>query len=97
MAYSADNQRVEVATGGVQRFLHTWPGLVALCSQNGWIDNDSLELEVIGRQDDALIVNVQFEEIIMEGAGCIADRVSCYGRVAIAMDESGQVMRAWIL
>jgi hypothetical protein len=93
----ADNQLIEELTAGLKHFLHTWPGLAALCSQNGWIDNDSLQLEVIGHQDDALIVNVQFDEIIMQGAGCIADRVSCFGRVAIEIDESRQVLQAWIL
>jgi hypothetical protein len=93
----ADNELVEESTAGLKQFLHAWPGLAALCSQNGWIDNDSLQLEVIGRQNDALIVNVQFEEIVMQGAGCVADRVSCFGRVAIEIDESRQVVQAWIL
>jgi hypothetical protein len=97
MSDLANNQLIAGGTARLAQFLHTWTGLAALCSQNGWIDNDSLELEVIEAQDDALVINVQFEEIIMEGAGCIADRVSCFGRVAIETDGSGQVIRAWIL
>ncbi len=53
--------------------------LSELCSQNGWIDSDTVGYETKQRTENSLIISVQFEEILMEGAGCVAGRVSCYG------------------
>ncbi len=57
--------------------------LAALCSQNGWIDSASISYEVIEQADQYFILNVSFTEIIMQGAGCIAGRIACYGQVKI--------------
>lgn len=97
MTYFSADQVIPGAIVGLREFLTTWVGLAGLCSQNGWIDNDSLCFEVIGREKDAYIVSIQFEEIVMEGAGCVADRVSCFGRVGIDVDDVGRIIRAWIL
>ena len=67
------------------------PDLARLCSQNGWIDNDTLEVEVLEQGRDTLLAAVTFEEVIMEGAGCIAGRVPCYGRVRARLDPSGRI------
>ena len=59
------------------------PELASLCSQNGWIDDDTLSYEIIEEEADQWLLAVQFEEIIMEGSGCIAGRIPCYGRVKV--------------
>ena len=60
------------------------PELASLCTQNGWIDNDTLSYEIIEEEADRWLLAVQFEEIIMEGSGCVAGRIPCYGRVRLA-------------
>ncbi len=65
------------------------PELARLCTQNGWIDNDTLRYDVIERQSRSVLLAVQFEEIIMEGAGCVADRKPCYGRVRLKFAGDG--------
>lgn len=65
------------------------PELARLCTQNGWIDNDTLRYDVIERQSRSVLLAVQFEEIIMEGAGCVADRKPCYGRVRLKLADDG--------
>lgn len=55
-------------------------GLAALCTQNGWIDNDTLWFEV---RDDAATVSVHFEEVVTKGGGCVAKRQPCWGEVRI--------------
>ncbi len=61
--------------------------LAGLCTQNGWIDPDTISYEVIEQARDTVVLAVQFEEIIMEGSGCVADRRGCYGRVRIREGE----------
>lgn len=65
--------------------------LAQLCTQNGWIDNDTLRYEVVHESPEAMVAEVRFEEVIMEGAGCIADRVACYGKVRARLNERGEV------
>lgn len=65
-----------------------------LCTQNGWIDSDSIRWEVVDGDLVGPVIAVQFTEIVMEGAGCVAARVPCYGRMRITLDRDGNVQRA---
>ena len=77
----------------VQEYLRECRELARLCTQNGWIDNDTLKFEIIESRDGGQVTAaVQFEEIIMEGAGCIAGRVPCYGQVRMRLDGAGDVV-----
>ncbi len=78
-------------------FLKTAPELAKLCTQNGWIDNDSLRYEIIEQHDRRLVLAVEFEEIIVEGAGCVADRKSCYGRVRLVKQDNDRYQSIEIL
>jgi len=69
------------------QFLKRAPQLATLCSQNGWIDNDTLRFEVLECQDKEILLAVQFDEVVMEGSGCVADRKSCYGRVSVIQND----------
>ena len=81
----------------LEEYLHQCRELNALCTQNGWIDNDTLRVDVLEKNGRSLLAAVTFEEILMEGAGCVAGRVSCYGRVRVSLTEDGQVERLVIL
>ncbi len=76
----------------IQEYLRSCRELSALCTQNGWIDNDTLEVQVMDRRPNQITAAVQFDEIIMEGAGCIAGRVPCFGQVRMRLDSNGNVV-----
>ena len=71
----------------VREWLRTSPELARLCTQNGWIDPDSIRAEVVEHgPDGTLVLAVCFEEIVVEAAGCVGTRVPCYGRVRIRLN-----------
>jgi hypothetical protein len=65
--------------------------LAGLCEQNGWIDNDSLQIEWETSADTEARVSVHFTEVIMEGAGCVADRRERFGRLILAFTPDGEI------
>jgi hypothetical protein len=65
--------------------------ITEFCTQNGWIDNDSISYEVLGSDENAAIISVEFLEILMEGSGCVADKVSCHGRLRLKFDNDGYI------
>jgi hypothetical protein len=76
----------------VHDYLRTCRELSGLCTQNGWIDNDTLRVQIVEKRQDRVIAAVQFDEIIMEGAGCIAGRIPCFGHVHMYLDQGGAVV-----
>lgn len=81
----------------IERYLLSCRELTAFCSHNGWIDNQSLSYDIIEQNDHHVIAFVQFEEILMEGSGCIAGRIPCEGRLRLTLDHYGQVNHAELL
>lgn len=75
---------------------HT-PLLSRFCTQNGWVDTDSLRYEVRDRDGARARINVHFVEIVMEGAGCVAGRVECFGQLDIETGPEGEVVGAKIV
>jgi hypothetical protein len=81
----------------ISEYLHSCRKLVRFCSQNGLIDNKTLRHSILELEDGAVIVMIEFEEIVMEGSGCIAARVSCYGQMRIYLDNEGEVLGSELL
>jgi len=81
----------------IERYLLSCRELKAFCAQNGWIDNNSLRYEIIEQNDNYVIAFVQFEEILMEGSGCVPGRIPCQGRLWLTLDHYGQVSQAELL
>ena len=81
----------------LEAYLRSCRELALLCTQNGWIDNDTLAFEVIEQQGNAVIAAVTFEEVVMKGAGCVGRRIPCYGRVAARLGTDRRVQRLEIL
>lgn len=80
----------------VLAFLESCTELAAFCSQNGWISNESIRYEILQQQPGELLIYVTFLESIMEGSGCQCDEKSCYGRLRLALDDSGRIIAAEI-
>ena len=78
----------------VEKYLRNCRELTRFCSRNGWIDNTSLRFTVIVESSEALIINVEFEELILEGCGAQSHRVPCFGQVHLYLDRLGRVVRA---
>lgn len=81
----------------IERYLLSCRELTAFRSSSGWIDNQSLNYEILEQNDHHVIAFVQFEEILMEGSGRIAGRIPCQGRLRLTLDRYGQVDRAELL
>ncbi len=75
----------------IRHYLVRCRELSALCEQNGWIENDSLQIEVEHSADAEARVAVHFTEEIMEGAGCVADRRERFGKLILAFAPDGEV------
>ena len=81
----------------IRQYLCRSRELTQLCTQNGWIENDSIEYETLAQSGSNITLAVAFDEVIMEGAGCIANRARCYGRMELMLAEDGQVVSGRVL
>ena len=66
------------------------------CTQNGWIDNDSISFEIKEEDSSEMMINVTFNEIIMEGAGCIAGNIACFGQLKLKI-ENHQIVEVVVI
>jgi hypothetical protein len=78
----------------VEKYLKNCRELTRFCSRNGWIDQQSLRFTVIMESNEELIVDVEFDELLMESSGCQSERISCFGQVHLYLDRLGRVIRA---
>lgn len=81
----------------IETYLSQSTQLANLCSQNGWIDNDTLKVRVLGRTDNHITAMITFEEILMEGAGRVAGRKACFGTVSLHIGDEGVIDRMEII
>ncbi len=81
----------------IDRYLMACRELTAFCAQNGWIDNKTLDYEILEQNDRYVLAFVQFDEILMEGGGSIASRIPHQGRLRLTLDRYGQVARTELL
>lgn len=68
--------------------------LTAICTQNGWPDPETLRVNVLEQGPNELLCEVAFEEVIMEGSGCCAGRIECWGKYRVHLDASGSIIKA---
>lgn len=78
-------------TDHILNYLMRCRELTSYCTQNGWIDNESLEYEVRERSDDTVLLSVKFQEVVMKGAGCVGRRIPCFGQVRLRLAGDGSV------
>ena len=81
----------------IEHYLKSCRELTRFCSRNGWIDNDSLRYTVIVETTNEIFVEVEFDELLMEGPGSSSRRVSCCGQLHLHLDRYGRIMRAEVL
>ncbi|HEW98336.1 MAG: hypothetical protein DRR16_14175 [Candidatus Parabeggiatoa sp. nov. 3] len=81
----------------IEHYLQTCRELSQLTTQNGWIDNDTLKITILSTEENSVVVEVRFDELIMEGSGCLADRIKCYGQVRLQLDENDHIINMEIL
>lgn len=81
----------------IRDYLERCSELAKLCTQNGWVDNESLTFEVRSFNVDEAIVTVFFDEVIKQGAGSPVDRVACFGKLRVLRDGEGMFVAAEII
>ncbi len=72
-------------------FFAKTPRLAELCTQNGWPDPETIKLSVIENKSDEALCAVSFDEVVMEGSGCEAGRVPCWGKIRLRFTPGGHV------
>ena len=78
----------------IERYLRNCRELTHFCRRNGWVDNTSLRFTIIKESSDGLVVDVEFDELLLESSGCESKRIPCSGQVHLFLDRLGRVVRA---
>jgi len=81
----------------IKHYLKSCPELARLCSSSGWIDNESLRYTVIMENSREIVIDIEFEELLMEGPDRIAGRIPCSGQLHLFLDRLGRVIRTEVL
>jgi len=81
----------------IEHYLKSCRELSRFCSCNGCIDNDSLRYTIIMETSNEIVIDVEFEELLMEGSGSLGGRVRCFGQLHLFLDQLGRVIRAEVL
>ena len=81
----------------IEHYLKSCRELTRCCSQNGWIDTESLRYRILIETGNELVVNVEFDELLMDGTGISNRRVPCFGQVHLLLDRVGRIIRAEVL
>ncbi|MDR2877314.1 MAG: hypothetical protein LBV36_04655 [Chromatiales bacterium] len=76
----------------VDEWMRTSALLNRFCSQNGWIDSDTLRWDLAAENSGWRRSNIHFTEVVMEGSGCVAGRIECFGQVDLRLDAQGRVV-----
>ena len=77
----------------IDEYLRRGNELAQFCSQNGWIDSGSLRAEIVSQDARQLELRVYFQEVVMEGSGCTATTIPCFGRLRFPIGEQGRLGR----
>jgi len=81
----------------IETYLKSCPELARFCSSNGWVDNESLRYTVIMENSREIVINIEFEELLMEGSGRLTRRIPCSGQLHFFLDRFGRVIRTEVL
>jgi hypothetical protein len=81
----------------IECYLKSCRELVRFCSRNGWIDSASLHYSIAWEDDNAALVEIEFDELLMEGSGRQPARVACCGQMRLFLDRHGRVVSSEIL
>ncbi len=81
----------------IVEYFETSRELAMLCRQNGWPDADTLKVQVGPDEAGGRRCSVSFEEILMEGSGCVAGRLERWGQFIVRLDADGNVRAAEIV
>lgn len=81
----------------IETYLKSCRELTRFCSQDGLIDNASLRYTIMLENGNEVVVEVEFDELLMERSGRLAGKITCCGQLHLYMDDDGHVIRADIL
>ena len=81
----------------IKQYLKSCRELTRFCSRNGCIDNDSLRYTVLMETSNEIVIDIEFEELLMEGSGNPGRRIRCFGQLHLFLDQLGRVIRTEVL
>lgn len=62
--------------------------------RNGWVENTPLRYTVIAESREELLMDVEFDELLLESSGGDGDRIPCFGQLHLFLDRLGRGIRA---
>jgi hypothetical protein len=81
----------------IASYLKSCSELCRFCSHDGFIDTDSLRFSIVMEVGNEIIVEIEFDEVLLAGCGSPAGRVPCHGQMHLFTDRYGHVIRAEVL
>ena len=78
----------------IKTYLKSCRELACFCSQDGWIDNESLHFNIMQESATEIILEVEFNEVTIEASGQPAGKISCCGQLHLYLDTNGRVINA---
>jgi len=81
----------------IEHYLKSCRELTRFCSHDGCIDNDSLRYTIIMETCTEIVIDIEFDELLMEGSGSPGDRIRCFGQLRLFLDQLGRVIRSEVL
>jgi len=78
----------------VEAYLKSCRELSRFCSRNGWIDSDSVRFTILVEIGNELIVEIEFDELLISDSDNLVGRVTCRGQMHLFTDRYGHVIRA---
>jgi len=81
----------------IESYLKSCCELRRFCSRDGWIDNESLRYTIVMEIGREVIVQIEFDELLMDTPGCPVTRVACGGQLHLFTDRYGQILRVEVL
>jgi hypothetical protein len=81
----------------IETYLKSCVELARFCSQNGWIDSNSVRYQVIREFGNEIIIEIEFDEMLQAGTDTVVERIPCRGQLHLLTDRYGHVVRAEVL
>jgi hypothetical protein len=81
----------------IESYLKSCLELSRFCSRNGWVDSDSLRFTIVLEIGNEVIVDIEFDELLVADSGGLAGRIRCHGQMHLFTDRYGHVIRAEVL
>ena len=88
----------QLAQQNIDRYLQSSDDLSAFCTQNGFVDPQTLHFDVLSHHEGWVIVAVEFMEVVEADSREHLSNRPCFGRLELRLDtQTERVVEAYVL